>query len=179
VTFARDDPTSPFSNLYSKPIAIDGVMHNSVVNVIEAARFVKAPASVLVSALKSARDAFNFARTYQNLVTPNWQQEKVAIMKRAVWEKFTQNSALRSLLLSTGKRTLVEHTANDKFWGDNGDGTGQNMLGKILMEVRQELQANNPNNMVGFSTFSLIPVQYCFTTGMPRFLNSPIFSNAR
>jgi hypothetical protein len=51
-----------------------------------------------------------------------------------------QRPVLRQRLLDTGNRQLVEHTKHDSYWGDGGDGTGQNHLGKILMRVRQELQ---------------------------------------
>ena len=40
----------------------------------------------------------------------------------------------------TGGSTIVEHTTHDAYWGDGGDGTGKNMLGVILMEVRRELR---------------------------------------
>lgn len=33
----------------------------------------------------------------------------------------------------------MEHTANDSYWGDGGDGSGKNMLGRILMEIRDKI----------------------------------------
>lgn len=62
-------------------------------------------------------------------------------MRDAVRAKFTQHDELRLLLLSTGSAKLVEHTTNDAYWGDGGDGSGRNMLGRILMEVREQLRA--------------------------------------
>jgi hypothetical protein len=44
------------------------------------------------------------------------------------------------MLLDTGNAILVEHTDNDNFWGDGGDGRGQNKLGHILMRVRDEIR---------------------------------------
>ena len=44
------------------------------------------------------------------------------------------------MLLGTGEATLVEHTSNDAYWGDGGDGSGKNMLGQILMKIRDELR---------------------------------------
>lgn len=44
------------------------------------------------------------------------------------------------LLLATGDAKRVEHTEQDDSWGDGGDGSGKNMLGRILMEVREELR---------------------------------------
>ena len=32
-------------------------------------------------------------------------------------------------------------TRNDSYWGDGGDGSGKNMLGTVLMEVRQKIRA--------------------------------------
>ena len=67
---------------------------------------------------------------------------KVGVMREAVRAKFTQHEDLRELLLSTGDAKLVEHTEDDAFWGDGGDGRGQNMLGRILMGVRDSLLAD-------------------------------------
>ena len=47
---------------------------------------------------------------------------------------------LTSLLLSTGDATLVEHTRNDSYWADGGDGTGNNGLGELLTELRAQLR---------------------------------------
>ncbi len=35
-----------------------------------------------------------------------------------------------------------QHTANDRYWGDGGDGSGRNQLGLTLMRVRDELGPN-------------------------------------
>ncbi len=58
-------------------------------------------------------------------------------MKNVIIAKFTQHEDLKKKLLDTGDYKLVEHTKNDNIWGDGGDGTGKNLLGKCLMEVRE------------------------------------------
>ncbi len=60
-------------------------------------------------------------------------------MHRAVHQKFTQYRELYRLLVDTGDTHLVEHTTNDDYWGDGGQGKGQNKLGQILMKVRSDL----------------------------------------
>jgi ribA/ribD-fused uncharacterized protein len=62
-------------------------------------------------------------------------------MMEAVEAKFRQHEALRALLLDTGDAMLVEHTKRDAFWGDGGDGSGRNELGRILMAVRERLRS--------------------------------------
>lgn len=66
----------------------------------------------------------------------DWEKVKDDVMRNVVRIKFKQNPELAQKLLATGSSVLVEHTKNDKYWGDGGDGTGKNMLGKILMEIR-------------------------------------------
>lgn len=70
----------------------------------------------------------------------DWEEVKDNIMREALRAKFTQNKDLKKILLETGDAELVEHTANDNYWGDGGDGSGKNMLGKLLMELREELK---------------------------------------
>ena len=69
----------------------------------------------------------------------DWESVKVSVMRQAVEAKFTQHAQLTRLLLDTGEARLIEHTEQDDYWGDGGDGHGRNMLGRILMEVREAL----------------------------------------
>ena len=50
--------------------------------------------------------------------------------------KFDQNPPLMALLKSTGSADIAEHTTRDRMWGDGGDGSGSNWLGKLLVAVR-------------------------------------------
>ena len=54
-----------------------------------------------------------------------------------------ENPELRAKLLATGNTELIEgNTWGDTFWGaELRTGRGQNMLGKLIMKVRAELQA--------------------------------------
>lgn len=69
----------------------------------------------------------------------DWEDVKVDIMREIVYIKFSENEKLKHVLLSTGNSDLYEHTNRDSFWADGGDGTGQNWLGHILMDVRSKL----------------------------------------
>ena len=69
----------------------------------------------------------------------NWETEKLAVMKRGLLLKFSQNEQLRKQLLATGDTYLEETNEwKDTYWGVY-QGKGQNMLGVLLMEVRKEL----------------------------------------
>ena len=70
----------------------------------------------------------------------DWPTVKEAVMLEGLRAKFGQHPDLGQRLLHSGERLLVEHTANDGYWGDAGDGTGRNRLGELLMQVRTELR---------------------------------------
>jgi ribA/ribD-fused uncharacterized protein len=72
-----------------------------------------------------------------------WEIIKDDVMRDAVRAKFTQYPELAVLLIETGDAEIIEHTKNDSYWADGGDGKGKNMLGKILMEIRSELTKSN------------------------------------
>ena len=61
-------------------------------------------------------------------------------MKTALRAKFTQHENLKKILLDTGDRELIEDSPTDYQWGCGQDGTGQNLLGKALVEIRTELR---------------------------------------
>lgn len=75
----------------------------------------------------------------QGLIRPNWKNDNVRYMKRILQCKFAPLTYELKLLRSTEGMYLAEHTNKDSFWGDGGNGTGQNMLGKLLMEIREDV----------------------------------------
>ncbi|CAG8602232.1 6939_t:CDS:2 [Paraglomus brasilianum] len=88
----------------------------------------------------SARDALNLSRLHPEFIDPTWHETKLEVMEWVVKQKFTQHKVLADILLATGDKILVEHTQFDKFWGDGGNGQGNNHLGKVLMRVRSSIR---------------------------------------
>lgn len=70
----------------------------------------------------------------------DWDKVKYSVMKEVCLAKFLQCHDLRKILMSTGDQELIEDSPVDWCWGCGKDGTGKNMLGKILMEIREELK---------------------------------------
>ncbi len=75
---------------------------------------------------------------------PDWDDVKVGVMKKAIRAKFTQHKKLMHLLLDTEDAGLHEDSDTDLFWGcvkdKDGKFHGQDMLGKLLMELREEIR---------------------------------------
>lgn len=66
----------------------------------------------------------------------DWENKKVNIMLKGLRAKFSQNKELKQKLLNTGDSILHEDSPTDMFWGRKG----KDMLGKLLMHVRDEIK---------------------------------------
>lgn len=86
----------------------------------------------------TGQEAWDLSRTYAKYTDPNWN--RLEAMRETLRHKFS-NQHLRTKLLATGSSYLVENApqGHDSFWSDNGNGSGDNMLGILLMELRKEL----------------------------------------
>jgi ribA/ribD-fused uncharacterized protein len=87
-------------------------------------------------------------REVKGFVQEIWDEKKFEIVVNGNREKFRQNAELREALLGTEGRDLIEASPRDRIWGigfgkvnapKNKHRWGQNLLGKALMQVREEL----------------------------------------
>ena len=90
----------------------------------------------------SAHAAFKTAEAYKHLRRPDWDDVKVRLMRDILRAKASQHEYVRRKLLATGNRELIEDSWRDDFWGWGPNRDGQNMLGKLWMEIRAELRGS-------------------------------------
>lgn len=89
---------------------------------------------------ESAHEAFKIAERNKALVSTNWPEIRVKTMRDILREKLHQHPYVRRKLMQTGDRELIEHSWRDDFWGWGPKRDGQNMLGKLWMEIRADLR---------------------------------------
>jgi ribA/ribD-fused uncharacterized protein len=128
------------SNFALYPIKLRGRTWPTSEHYFQALKFEDADDQEEVRQARTPMLAARMGRDRKRKLRRDWESTKVSVMREAVRAKFTQHADLTRLLLDTGDAKLVEHTDNDDYWGDGGDGSGKNMLGRILMEVREELR---------------------------------------
>lgn len=102
------------------------------------------------TAIKNAKTPGQAKRMGKKVdIRDDWEQIKQRVMFDGVLLKFMFNHDLGDMLIATGDRDIVEiNTWGDRYWGIC-EGTGENHLGKILMQVRQvvaTVRADNPRS---------------------------------
>lgn len=129
-----------FSNFARYPIVLRGKIWPTTEHYFQAQKFAGTAYEGAILHAASPTIAARLGRSREYPLRADWEAVKDGIMLDALRAKFAQHAELREMLLGTGDARLVEHTTNDRYWADGGDGSGKNMLGVLLMRVRQELQ---------------------------------------
>lgn len=135
-----DGPSGFLSNFSPSPIRLKDRVWPTVEHYFQAQKFAGTPHEEEIRLEKSPMIAARMGRARSRPLRPDWDLVKDDVMLTALRAKFTQVLSLRRALLQTGDAPLVEHTANDRYWADGGDGQGRNRLGELLMQVRTELR---------------------------------------
>jgi len=133
-----------FSNFPRHPIFLKGKRWRTSEHYFQAQKFAGTPDEEEVRMATKPMEAARMGRDRKRPLRRDWEAVKDGVMRDAVRAKFAQHPELAAVLLGTGDARLVEHTPNDSYWGDGGDGSGKNMLGQILMRVRAELRTAEP-----------------------------------
>jgi hypothetical protein len=100
----------------------------------------------------SPRQHKALGRKVRNFNDATWKAHREQIVAAGSRAKFTQNAELRQALLDTAGTELVEASPFDRIWGiglaasdpraeNPAKWRGQNLLGKILTRLRDELLA--------------------------------------
>lgn len=130
------EPFGCFSNFAAYPVELDGKVWPTSEHYFQAQKFAGTPHADDVRRARTPKDAANMGRERSRPLRADWEAVKDEVMRRAVLRKFETHPELRALLLATGDEEIVENAPGDYYWGCGADGTGKNMLGKILVEVR-------------------------------------------
>ena len=141
-----------FSNWYQREFVIDDFRYFCVEQYMMAQKAKLFHDSVRYTAIlraNSPKDCKALGKQVTPFDAKVWDAVKYDIVKTGNKAKFEQNPDLMNLLLSTGDRIMAEASPKDKIWGIALDAEtakhinpeawpGQNLLGKILMELKAD-----------------------------------------
>ena len=143
-----------FSQWYPSIFEIDGVSYNCAEQYMmeqKAVLFGDTKMMGRIMTTKSPREQKAFGRKVKDFDATKWEAVAYDIVVRANIAKFSQNPELLKILLNTENREIVEASAEDTIWGiglspwdplrfDKKNWKGTNLLGKAIMDAREELK---------------------------------------
>jgi ribA/ribD-fused uncharacterized protein len=126
------------SNFYPASVIYQGRKYRTSEHAFQAAKTLDKNQRKTIAAFEEPALAKRMGRVVE--LREDWEDVKLGVMKIILRDKFKRNADLRKQLLATGDSELIEGNVwGDTYWGVC-QGKGENHLGKLLMEVRQELQ---------------------------------------
>jgi type I restriction enzyme, S subunit len=134
------------------PLVVNGVRIRTSEALYQACRFPHMPdLQRQIIDERSPMAAKMRGKPFRSQSRPDWDEVRVALMRWSIRVKLTQNpDRFGAVLEETGDLPIVEHSRRDRFWGavalNDDELEGQNVLGRLLMELRQEIrQAGDPS----------------------------------
>ena len=158
--YEPDNNYGYLSNFSKSPFSFNGEKWKTSEHCYQASKFTSAAIRDRIRFAQTPEEAFKISRENNRHIRDDWTENKYDMMQNIVYEKFLQNKKLAHFLISTGDAIIKEHSNNDSFWGDGGDGSGQNNLGKILMHVRDSLKEKPPFNIAQYVESSILPTDW-------------------
>lgn len=148
VFLKTDEPFGGLSNMAGGyPIHVNGVRILTSEALYQVCRFPHLPdVQRMIIGQISPMTAKMRSKPYRKDSRPDWDQVRVRIMRWCLRMKLANNwSTFSELLLRTGDRSIVEESRKDDFWGAKATGygstlVGMNVLGRLLMELREQVK---------------------------------------
>lgn len=141
-----------FSNWYVSDFIVDGITYNcgEQYMMYQKAMFfndVETANEILEEIIPGEQKALG--RKVKNYSDSKWSKVRYDIVKKGLREKFKQSLICKTYLLKHKDYQIVEASPKDAIWGigydsysaiENIDDWGENLLGKILTELAQEIK---------------------------------------
>lgn len=125
------------SNFYPASFEIDGVKWPTAEHYYQAMKTTSKVEQDMIRKLDYPGKAKKAGQKVD--LRPDWDEVKDEVMLTCLKAKFEQNKYIRTQLINTRHHVLIEGNSwYDTYWGVDSELGGQNKLGKILMQLREE-----------------------------------------
>lgn len=152
MTFAKvSGPYGRFSNMASNlSLMVNDINVPSTEALYQACKYPLFPnIQQEILSQKSPMLAKQCSQKYERFIRQDWDDVKFKVMRWCLRLKLLQNwEVFSNILMKTGGLPIVEYSTKDSLWGAIPDGHGNlvgiNALGRLLMELRAEIDPDRP-----------------------------------
>lgn len=163
VVYKTKDDFGGLSNMAAGfPLQVNGVHILTTEALYQACRFPLRPeVQREIIGQNSPMTAKMKSKPHRDNTRPDWDEVRFKIMRWCLRVKLAQNyNEFGRLLLATRDRPIVEQSRKDDYWGakvaeDNETLTGQNVLGRLLMELRERLKQDSVGQLLVVEPLSI------------------------
>ena len=138
--YEKEDNYGGFSNFSYYPFYLEDICWRTSEHYYQANKFKRN--SKIYNSIQQAQTPTEAKKiAYSNdMHYKDWDKKKILFMHNALLAKFRQNKNLKKELLNTGSAYIIEKAKNDSYWGSGLEMNGKNILGRLLMFIRDEIK---------------------------------------
>lgn len=118
----------------------NGIYYKTVEHYYQSEKFSNPLVKEKIIHAATPKEASIIGRDRNNKRIPRFRKIKNRVMYEGILEKFRQNRAIAYKLIETRTQSIAEATVDEYYWGIGKDKSGQNVIGKILEKVREEIK---------------------------------------
>lgn len=126
----------------------NGVFYKTVEHYYQSEKFDDPEIKNKIINAPTPKEASNIGRDRSNIRKDNFKDIKNQVMFEGILEKFRQNRDIAFKLIETRNREIAEATIDEYYWGIGKDKSGKNVIGDILVRVRERIKREILDNII-------------------------------
>ncbi len=140
IMLSRAETDHPLASYSKHGFELDGAEWPSVEHYYQAMKFEDADYREQIRAAAHPADAAKLGKSKRHGRRKDWDKVKETFMTRGTYIKCRTHPDVAQALLATGNKPIIETSQYDYYWGCGRDLRGDNVYGKVLMKVREQLR---------------------------------------
>ncbi len=138
-TFSRFDLKHPLSTCSVHPIELEDFRWMTAEHYYQAQIVASQSLVERIKKADSGEIAYQLAKPWYRAKKPGWKDMRRVFMTRALYIKVQMYPEVKEALMDTEQELILETSLYDHYWGLGRDQRGENMLGKVWMDIRKKL----------------------------------------
>ena len=141
IRFSRLDETNFLSTIASCPFELEDYCWPTAEHYYQAHKFEGMAYADQILTADTGQKAHELGTRRFKRKVKGWKNKRRVWMTRALYRITVEYPIVKESLLETGDTLLVETSLYNHYWGVGRDQRGENMLGRVWMDIRQKIQA--------------------------------------
>ena len=126
----------------------NGIFYKTVEHYYQSEKFDNSEVRERIINAPTPKEASNIGRDRSNIRKENFKEIKNQVMFDGILEKFRQNRDIAYRLIETRNKRIAEATIDEYYWGIGKDKSGKNVIGDILVKVRERIKREILDNII-------------------------------